>query len=403
VFFTKKRLRLYLGALLVMQLVTCIRTVPLIRGRYIDFRSFYVAGAMIRTGHRFSLYDYAAEEQLQSALVSPKPRALPLMSPAYTALPFAPLSKVPFWTAYLIFWCVNLLALTVSAALLYPFLSTIALRWKLAPLVLVLSFFPVAIALMFGQITLLLLLIFCCCFVALQHGRNVVAGLVLSLAMMKFQIALPVGLLFLAWRQWNFFGGFLGGTICLGIISTMISGLQSFVPYLHSLYSMSQSIIADPANQLRFGILPVLMPNVYGLLFEISGGAHWGATFTILASAALFVWAVSRPPSLPFAILIAILVSYHLFLYDLALAILPLSLLLDRSVERFDGVTSSPSRTGTSYRDGLAMTALGALLLLPRFIPPTRSGALAIPLLVLAILQLEWPPLRRDKANQRRP
>ena len=123
---------------------------------------------------------------------------------------------------------------------------------------------------------------------------------------MKFQIALPVALLFLLWRQWRFVAGFLTGGAFLTVLSIRILGLTASTSYLHSLYFMTRSVNGDRATQLHFAILPFEMPNLYGFLFFLAGGAAWSHLLIVAASLALFVWTVRQRPSLSLALVTAI-------------------------------------------------------------------------------------------------
>ncbi|WP_263365105.1 glycosyltransferase family 87 protein [Edaphobacter bradus] len=404
-FLTKKRLRLYLGGLLILQVFTCLGCLPFLRGGFIDLRTFYTAGYMVRTEDAAHLYDYKTEQRLQSSLVAPDERALPMMSPAYTAILFTPLSLVRYRIAYLIFLAVNLLLLALAIATMRPHLDSLAGRWKPLPTLLFLSFLPAGIAWMMGQISFVLLLIYCLCYIALQNERPFIAGLFLSFALMKFQIALPVAFLFLAWRQWQFFVGFLVGTAGLTALSARVIGLANFIPYLRSLFFMSSTISASPYEQLKYSILPQRMPNLYGLFFSLSGGAHWGQILTILASILLLVWAIFQRPSLPFALLVGMLVSYHFYLYDLTLLLLPLCLIANRYI-REDTDDSYPessplTRTGlVKWRRLCAAYSTAFLLIAPieRFlIASDLIYLLAIPVATLALTQAEWTSPRSGK------
>src|SRR5437879_6573714 len=79
-----------------------------------DFRQLYIAGYMVRTGHRTQLYDYAAQTFFQNALVSNGELALPFIRPAYQALLFVPFSLFSYRTAYLGFLLLNVLLLALA-------------------------------------------------------------------------------------------------------------------------------------------------------------------------------------------------------------------------------------------------------------------------------------------------
>jgi hypothetical protein len=395
VFFTAKRLRLYLGALLIVQVCTLVSGVAVLRtarGHYTDFRSFYTAGFMLRTQQAAVLYDYPTEQRLQSVLAGFDRRALPMMSPPFTALLFVPLSYLRLNVAHLVWSGVSILLLLACIALLKPFLPTLSGRWRFAPALLLLSFLPVALVLLVGQISILILFLYCACFVALRRDRNFLAGLILSLALMKFQVALPVAVLFLFWRQWRFVGGFFTGGVLLTALSIRILGLAAFTSYLHSLYFMTHAVNGNPAVQLHFAILPYEMPNLYGLLFFLAGGAAWSHLLILAVSLALFVWAIRQRPSLSLALLTAMLVSYHLFFYDLTLLIMPLSLLADHLLGRLEPRTSQPR----DYRLLITQVSLSALLLAPfarLLIAGDETCWMVLPVLGLTLFSGWWPSL----------
>jgi hypothetical protein len=258
-----------------------------------------------------------------------------------------------------------------------------------------LSFLPVAVALIVGQLSILLLALYCACFVSLRRRHDVLAGLILSAALIKFQIALPVALLFLLWRQWRFIAGFLAGGVILTGLSIRIIGLDAFMPYLHSLYFMTRAAADDRATQSYFAVLPHQMPNLYGLLLTLADGATWAHPLILALSAALFLWTVLQRPSLPLALLTSLLVSYHLFFYDLTLLLLPVPLLADHLLR--DSATPQPTTAqSTDRRLLVTQISLGALLLAPfirLFMPGDQTCWFALPMLALTLSSTWWPGL----------
>ncbi len=403
-FLTKKRLRLYLGALLVLQVTTCIGVLPFVRNGSIDLRPYYTAGYLLRTGDAAHIYDYQTERRLQNTLVGPDASTTLLMfAPPYTALLFAPLSLVPFKTAFLIFFVTNLLLLALTIVIMRPQLRSLTQRWRPLPTLLFLSFLPVGLTLMMGQITILLLLIYCLCFFALQNQSPFFAGVLLSLALMKFQIALPIALLFLAWKQWRFFFGFLCGAAGLSVLSIWIVGIKSFLPYLRSLFFTTNAATADPYAQVKYAIFPQRMPNLYGLFITLSTGSHWGMLLTVAASILLILWAMFQRPSLPLALVVGMLVSYHLYICDLALLLLPISLIANRTIseDRFDTLNQAPShrrqiaqwrRFGAEYSVVfLVMAPIGRFLIAADMI-----YLFAIPIAMLVLTETDWPQLSSE-------
>ena len=321
-YFNKEHVRLYLVSLLVFQIVSCSLIIHFALAGQVDFRTFYTAGHLIRSGQ---VYDYPAELAAQNALVSPNRYALPFLYPPYAALLFAPFSLVSYKVAYFIFFLLNLYFCLAAATILRPYTLLIRARWRWAMPLLFLSFMPLGIALIYGQVSLFLLLLYCACFAAIQSEKPYLAGIFLSLALIKFQIALPIVLFFLLWRQWRFIAGFASGAVALALVSLRVTGLKSSFAYLHSVVSMA----GQTSNESKFAMFITQMPSLHGFFHTISAGRPWGDVLTICFSLAVIVWTATRKPSLPLALLAAMLVSYHLHLYDLTLLLLPISLIFN--------------------------------------------------------------------------
>lgn len=381
-YFNAARLRLYLGGLLVLQIVAVVNQYPYIRAGQVDFRTFYTAGHMLPSGQ---IYNYAAELAAQNAWVSPNRYALPYMFPPFAALLFVPLARVSYRAAYLIFFTLNLGLCGGALAVMRPWLPTLYTRWPLLAPMLFLTFMPLGRALVFGQVSILLLFLYCCCFAALQSERPVLAGFLLSFALIKFQIALPVVLLFLIWRQWRFIAGFFAGASALILISIRISGFHGFLEYLRSLAFMSR----QTASETTYAMFSAQMPNLYGFFHSILPGSP-GYLLTAVGSLAVVLWAATRKPSLPLALLAGMLVSYHLYLYDLTLLLLPVGLILDAELA---GRGNSPAL--------YASTLLLAAPLLRFYISLNFEYLFAIPVLILflSIDQIGKIPSRRRESQ----
>lgn len=363
-YFNKERLRLYFVGLLVIQVLLCVAHLPLMRTGWVDFRTFYTAGHMVHSGQ---LYDYGAEVAAQSALVGPSRYALPFMSPPYTALLFVPFSMLGFRAAYLAFFVVNLCFCGACVLIMRPYVSALRARWRPLTLLLFLSFMPLGLVLGLGQMSILLLLLYCSSFASVQSGRPFLAGLLLSLALIKFQIALPVALLFLLWRQWRFVAGFASGAVALALISIRITGVRVFLHYLPSIFSIQASSVA------KYASYPEQMPNLYGFFHAINSG-KWGFVATIICSLLVVIWAATCKPSLPLALLAGLLVSYHLYPYDLTLLLLPIVLVLNAELE---SGTQRPALYASLFMVSLAL--FGAM------IPAAFLHLLVIPVGVLFV------------------
>lgn len=190
-----------------------------------DFRQLYAAGYMIRTGHSRELYDFEAQKLFQDAVVSPQPAPLPFIRPAYQALVFSPFSFVPYKTAYFLFLVLNLALLGWSFRMLRPRLTLLAAVWKPLPQAMFISFVPTGVALMQGQDSILLLLLFSAALLSLERDSEFLAGVLIGLALFKFQIAIPVAILFFCWKRWRLIEGFCVAGGAAALLSVWIMGI----------------------------------------------------------------------------------------------------------------------------------------------------------------------------------
>lgn len=394
-YFSAKRLKLYLWALVVVQVFTCLGFRSSILSGSIDFRSYYTAGYMLRTGQRSLLYNYPAEQRIQDALVAPAPAALPFFAPPFTALPFVPLSFAPYLVALLIFGIVNLALLALTVRVMRPHLRALSARWPQTPALLFFSFLPVGLTLVMGQLSILILLIDCVAFVLIEAGSPFLAGLILSLSLMKFQSAIPIAVLFLLWRRWRFTLGFFSGAIALGAISVWIIGLRGLVPYVHAIRHMSS--LAGTPFQGAVGTAPRTMANLYGVFFMLAPTNHIATILTLIASLLLILWAVTRRPSFPLALLVAMLVSYHLYPCDLTLLLLPICLLCNRLfAEDLSPHTAATQTRLNHFRRVILFCSLGAFLISPLVIEIITNNViflLALPIVGLALCPQDWSTL----------
>jgi hypothetical protein len=406
VYFTPKRLKLYLWALLLLELLICLGFRSSIRAGAIDFRGYYTAGSMLRTHNAALLYDYPTQQRLQNTLVAPAQFTLLFFAPPFAALPFALLSFAPYLWALLLFGLVNLALLALAVRVMRPHLRALTDRWRPTPTLLFLSFLPVGLTLVMGQLSIALLLIGCLAFALLEVGSPLLAGIIFSLALIKLQIALPIALLFLLWRRWRFTLGFLLGAAVLTALSATIIGPHNFPSYLHSL--THTSALAGTTLQSTVGIGPRRMANLYGLFFTLTPTNHLAIALTAIASIALLAWAVTRRPSLPLAMLVAVLVSYHLYPCDLTLLLLPISLLCNRLFADDDTLPQPASPPPHSWlqrhRRTILFCSIGVFLITPALIEIIVNDLiflLALPILALAACPYDWSTLTLPRELRR--
>jgi hypothetical protein len=306
----------------------------------VDFRAQYTAGYLVRSGNAHRLYDYAFQLLLQNDLISPRNVTMPFDHLAYEALFFVPFSFFRFKAAYFTFLAVNVGALMLSILKVRRWTPTLNHIYGWLTPVMVIAFLPTGVALMQGQESVLLLLFVVIVFAFLESGKDFLAGMVLSLGMFKFQIALPIALLFLLWGKWRLIVGFSFSTIGLLTGSFALVGGEATRAYLRLLTSMSVGL-HSAADQGRLGVPPAAMPNLRGLVIGLLGikiPGFWQqlaiAILSVLVITAAF-WRgrhVSARHQLLIAILAASLVSYHSLIHDMAILMLPVLVLFDECI-----------------------------------------------------------------------
>ena len=343
-----------------MQFLAWLTFLPKALRGHADFRQLYVAGYMVRTGHRTQLYDYAAQTYFQNTLVSNDERALPFIRPAYQALMFVPFSLLPYRTAYLGFLLLNLLLLALAFLMLQPRLRGLSRVWPGLPPALFLGFYPVALALMQGQDSILLLALLAAALVSLERNRDLTAGALAGVGLFKFQIVVPIVLLFLLWRRWRFVKGFMFSAILVGLLSFITSGWAETVVFVHSLLSVGAGLPAVP-GEINFPLRINIMANLRGLIYGLASlraPQRWLQVTTLLLSSIVVISVRARGrqqrggDALVLAITAGVVVSYYLFIHDLSILLIPIVLTLDRFI----------SRNGTGEPFGRAAAAISALL-----------------------------------------
>src|SRR5262249_19523280 len=173
-----------------------------------DLRLLYTGAYMVRTGHGSQLYDYASQKSFQDSLVSVRSIPIPFTHPPFESLIFVPFSYLSYPAAFICWLVVNLLMLVFCFFLLKPELEKLEPVWKWLPQALFIGFIPLSVTMMQGQDSILLLLLLSLAFRGAETKREFSAGLITGLGVFRFQITLPIAILFLVWRRLRFGAGF---------------------------------------------------------------------------------------------------------------------------------------------------------------------------------------------------
>jgi hypothetical protein len=361
-----------------------------------DFRQIYAAAYMVRTGHSHELFNYEAQERFQNQVVSPQPYALPFIRPASQALLFAPLTWLPYRAAYFVFIWVNLLLLGLCFSLLKPWMRNLAVdsRWK--PVTIFLSFTPLAYGITQGQDSILLLTLLAGALFSLRRQYLFAAGVLAGLGSFKFQLTIPIFLLFLCWRRWRFCGGFVLAALSLAGISIWVTGIEQAKIYARSLLALGTGTSNRP-GLLRYtpGLHVGEMPNLHGLVHGIIGKPV--ASLIVFATLWVFIllWTsrsvLRKSPErqLLVAMTASIVLSYYTFMADLSVILPPL-------VATFDVCVSPAAIKRRSFLAGTSVLTLLSPACLWFF--PLQFYLVSIPasLLLIAVVMTE-PAIELDQ------
>jgi len=339
--------------LLAMELLGTFKSLP--AGRVFDFFAFYTAGKVARTSPAH-LYD---------------PSSLPFFHLPYEALLYAPFTVASYHHAYLLFIGFNLVLL-LGVFVAGPFSDVIPI-WQPRPGLMLFAFLPVLFAVIQGQDSILLLLI--CCLAWRQWKYPMRCGLILSLGLFKFNIILPLVCLLALRKGWRFTIGFFAGCAAVLLACFSLVGRSGTDAFVGLIYSGSLAGSNAASAQSAFAIHPAMMPNLMGLFYGL-GARHLPASGEALLTAAgsvlVFAWCAYRvrteqdeAAAFSLATVCALLVSYHLYLHDLSLLLIPMSL-LRRSHRILSLLFLTPVILLLTVPNYLFLAALPVLLLLNR-------------------------------------
>ena len=304
---------------------------------HMDFRQLYTGGYLARTDPA-NLYEYARQKEVQDAFVSKAEGLLPFIRPAYEAWLVAPLTRLPYRIAYFSFLCINLLLLIACFFIGRDIFSRKGIIAQPRPGLQLFAFFPVTVAILQGQDSILFLLGVCLVYRMLRSGRGFLAGAVLGLLLLKPQVALPLALFLVARYGFSLLAGFAVGGSIVFAASVILVTWQGFLALLRVLLLTGSVSVSPNMPTGSFGVFPFIMPNIRGL---ISGLTAWFLpgkivfALTIVLSVCLVLWAIRilRGTGFDFdaafslSTTCAVLASYYLHSHDLTVMQVPLGLM----------------------------------------------------------------------------
>jgi len=331
---TRWKLVLYLGAMVALQGAVLWQARRSIPAGLPDFSIFYTAARILASGQGHHLYDDNLQEAVQrsfgEAAVERRGTILPFNHPPFEAVLFVPLAHFSYLTAYLIWVTINLGLLCALIYLLRPRFAGLGQEpfslWFLSAL----AFFPIFIALIQGQDSILLLFCYGMVLLGLRRNAEWQAGTWLALGLFKFNLVLPFALpLCVLWRR-KVIGGFTSMAALLVALGLTVTGWRGFLEYPAYVW------LTEHDRKYVWNTPHGNIANLRGMVRAVFSGLEQPIPqiVLILVSATLLVtitytWYKTSPSVLsgsllPFAVgvVAAVLLSYHIYVHDLSLLFL---------------------------------------------------------------------------------
>lgn len=293
-----------------------------------DFVGFLTGGRIIKSNLRSKIYDLDIQRDFQKDAINlrgSKTLIIPFRNPPTIALAFAPFSFLPLILGYKIFVLVNVILLIFVLGLFKRFYD---FGHRFIFYTLAFTFMPSISAIVLGQISVVILIVFFLIFYFLGKGKGFWAGVSTSLLFNKPQylLFLPFAL-FLSKEKINFFKGFLAGFLFFLLLSFILVGVDAFLSYPGFIfstelpqYATNPSWVITFASFLRF----LKLSNSYVLLINFLLYGIFSLFFLLNFKSKNFPYPVLFSSSLLFTIPFSI----HAWEHDLMLLFFPMFWLL---------------------------------------------------------------------------
>jgi alpha-1,2-mannosyltransferase len=294
--------------------------------KFQDFLQFPIAARLIAQGQSSDLYnDQILNERIRSTVGRDTNVYLRYFYGPQVALAFVPLVRLPFLAQAVIWMTLSLLIYFVCIYLLWkscgplsPYPGFVALCAIAYP--------PLFHFFVRGQLSAAVLLCFVLAYFAFLARREWIAGIALGLLVFKPQFLVAIPLVLLLAQAWKALAGLAISAAAQLALTSIYFGISVMRTYFYMLLQSAASprtteLILSPIqmHSLRaFWVLLIPWPQAVLVLYTLS------AIAVIVMAAA--VWRSSSPLTFRFSALIlaAVLVSPHIYIYDL----LPLALAL---------------------------------------------------------------------------
>lgn len=307
----------------------------------VDLSAHVTGGWLVARGQAAGLYQIETQVTAQRQILGAShPGFLDLYaSPPVAALLYAPLSFLPYPLAAVFWTLISLAAVLGGLRLLWTWLPDLQQHgWP--PLFLgVVSAWPVLELLLDGQDSGIIFFLYVLGFVLLARGRDEVAGLVLSLGLIKPQLVFLVP--FLLWRQrrrralraW-LFGAAVLSAVSLALVGP--AGVRDFVALSTGALRMANHDLWWKAESLP-SLLEIVLPGGLGAMAVVAA-VLGGVAFVLFGPLERRRWTSGAEVLRGGAglVLITSLCAPHFLVYDATILVYPVLTILQQNPDRND-------------------------------------------------------------------
>jgi hypothetical protein len=293
----------------------------------IDFLQFHTASRLVAEGRARELYDWSIfARELQHAVPGTGDALFLSVYPPQLALALAPLGRLEYLTALACWTTLSVLLYAGCAYVLMRaspvFHSHATLWWLVAA-----AFAPFQQLVLHGQIGTLVLVCLTCAWVALRHGSAWWCGAALGSLVFKPPFAIAAALAALVSRDYRVAAGAGCAAIVQGAVTAAWLGAEVIRSYLAKVPVLLQSgDLLEPK--------PWQMHNLKGFWRLLLGAGSPAMVVTVVVSVAVVcvayaTWRRTTAPDVRMSslVLATVLVNPHLYVYDLVVLAVPLTLM----------------------------------------------------------------------------
>ena len=300
-----------------------------------DFLVHWTGGRLVLNGQLDSLYDQGAQLRVQTAAVGQTSKMAWFIAPPFVGLLYAPLAGLPYLASAGVWTLLSAMMLLIALKLARPLAPSISsARWRMVVLVCFASQ-PVLELLGSGQDSAFSLLIWVAGTRLILVRRDVLAGVVFALGLCKPQLFVLVPVVMLMQRRFQALVAWLSTASVLALTSVRMVGVDGVQNWLMLPFGDAYRQAVHVGMAWKMQGLPSFATSV--MPPGLARAADVVGLLAILVILVLFIAAYRRWPMSygdagiwAFAALTTVLVSPHLFVYDLVVLLPAVLYLLER-------------------------------------------------------------------------